>query len=111
MLSVTLGPHEENESMHDPRLYLLLAELLANFVNDIPGTFDGECSSRLERGLPAGEAQGRDRGGEHHPKWEEEVRGCSRAARGPSAPGAQPPVPLAKKSQYMHSKIPRRFNF
>ena len=59
--------HEENESMHDPRLYLLLAELLANFVNDIPGTFDGECSSRLERGLPAGEAQGRDRGGEHHP--------------------------------------------
>jgi len=53
--------------MHDPRLYLLLAELLANFVNDIPGTFDGECSSRLERGLPAGEAQGRDRGGEHHP--------------------------------------------
>ena len=40
--------------MHDPRLYLLLAELLANFVNDIPGTFDGECSSRLERGLPAG---------------------------------------------------------
>ena len=97
--------------MHDPRLYLLLAELLANFVNDIPGTFDGECSSRLERGLPAGEAQGRDRGGEHHPKWEEEVRGCSRAARGPSAPGAQPPVPLAKKSQYMHSKIPRRFNF
>ena len=52
--------------MHDPRLYLLLAELLANFVNDIPGTFDGECSSRLERGLPAGEAQGRDRGSTRH---------------------------------------------
>ena len=63
----------------------------ASFVSDFPGTFDGECSSGLERGLPAREAQGRDRGGEHHPKWEEEVRGGSGAARGPSAPGAQPP--------------------